>query len=157
MECKCKVFLNTCKFFGKYGKNDRPGLLPAEVCPGKHLKPGPQPCLSSKILIFSEISLYCTFFLFPRIGNQTLCYFCGGEMAEWSIAAVLKTVRCNSLGGSNPSLSALTHKASRPFGGMFLFASGRTKLRFSPDGCKQNPSRLSLEEPCIFRMGEQGS
>lgn len=33
-------------------------------------------------------------------------YFCRGEMAEWSIAAVLKTVGCNSPGGSNPSLSA---------------------------------------------------
>ncbi len=33
-------------------------------------------------------------------------YFCCGEMAEWSIAAVLKTVGCNSPGGSNPSLSA---------------------------------------------------
>lgn len=44
--------------------------------------------------------------------NSTLCYFCGGEMAEWSIAAVLKTVRCNSLGGSNPSLSAMNQKTS---------------------------------------------
>ena len=33
-------------------------------------------------------------------------YFCGGELAEWSIEAVLKTVECNSSGGSNPSLSA---------------------------------------------------
>ena len=33
-------------------------------------------------------------------------YFCRGELAEWSIAAVLKTVECNSSGGSNPSLSA---------------------------------------------------
>lgn len=29
-----------------------------------------------------------------------------GEMAEWSIAAVLKTVEGNTSGGSNPSLSA---------------------------------------------------
>ena len=29
-----------------------------------------------------------------------------GEMAEWSIAAVLKTVEGNTYGGSNPSLSA---------------------------------------------------
>ena len=33
-------------------------------------------------------------------------YFRGGELAEWSIAAVLKTVDCNRSGGSNPSLSA---------------------------------------------------
>ena len=30
-----------------------------------------------------------------------------GEMAEWSIAAVLKTVELRGSGGSNPSLSAL--------------------------------------------------
>ena len=33
-------------------------------------------------------------------------YFARGEMAEWSIATVLKTVDCNRSGGSNPSLSA---------------------------------------------------
>ncbi len=31
-----------------------------------------------------------------------------GEMAEWSNAAVLKTVDLNGSGGSNPSLSAET-------------------------------------------------
>ena len=30
-----------------------------------------------------------------------------GEMAEWSIAAVLKTVEPRGSGGSNPSLSAI--------------------------------------------------
>ncbi len=30
-----------------------------------------------------------------------------GEMAEWSNAAVLKTVDCNRSGGSNPSFSAV--------------------------------------------------
>lgn len=29
-----------------------------------------------------------------------------GEMAEWSNATVLKTARCNSLVGPNPTLSA---------------------------------------------------
>ena len=33
-----------------------------------------------------------------------------GEMAEWSIAAVLKTVEGNTSGGSNPSLSAINIK-----------------------------------------------
>lgn len=36
-------------------------------------------------------------------------YFCNrneGEMAEWSNAAVLKTVDLHGSGGSNPSLSA---------------------------------------------------
>ena len=31
-----------------------------------------------------------------------------GEMAEWSIAAVLKTVEGHTSGGSNPSLSAMS-------------------------------------------------
>ena len=31
-----------------------------------------------------------------------------GEMAEWSIAAVLKTVEGHTSGGSNPSLSAIS-------------------------------------------------
>ena len=31
-----------------------------------------------------------------------------GEMAEWSIAAVLKTVELKGSGGSNPSLSAVS-------------------------------------------------
>ncbi len=37
-------------------------------------------------------------------------------MAEWSIAAVLKTVEGNTSGGSNPSLSA---KNEKPFRGLF--------------------------------------
>ena len=36
-----------------------------------------------------------------RISDET-----SGEMAEWSNAAVLKTVDCNRSGGSNPSFSA---------------------------------------------------
>ena len=35
-----------------------------------------------------------------------------GEMAEWSIAAVLKTVELRGSGGSNPSLSANDFKLS---------------------------------------------
>ena len=40
-------------------------------------------------------------------------YFCSGDMAEWSIAAVLKTVKPKGFGGSNPSVSAseATHVA----------------------------------------------
>ena len=34
-------------------------------------------------------------------------YFCAGEMAERSNAAVLKTVEVKASGGSNPSLSAV--------------------------------------------------
>lgn len=34
-------------------------------------------------------------------------FYLQGEMAEWSIAAVLKTVEGHTSGGSNPSLSAI--------------------------------------------------
>ena len=42
------------------------------------------------------------------------CYLClaFGEMAEWSNAAVLKTVVVQATGGSNPSLSASMLKIS---------------------------------------------
>ena len=39
-----------------------------------------------------------------QTGNIVLRYF--GEMAEWSIAAVLKTVELRGSRGSNPFLSA---------------------------------------------------
>ena len=35
---------------------------------------------------------------------------CCGEMAEWSKAAVLKTVEAKTSGGSNPSLSAMIQR-----------------------------------------------
>ena len=38
-----------------------------------------------------------------------------GEMAEWSIAAVLKTVEGHTSGGSNPSLSAKLAENQRVF------------------------------------------
>ena len=44
----------------------------------------------------------CTFAFPERIFIQKGL----GEMAEWSIAAVLKTVEVRASGGSNPSLSA---------------------------------------------------
>ncbi len=53
--------------------------------------------------------------------------FAAGEMAEWSIAAVLKTVEPQGSGGSNPSLSAVLKKsnARNPeiigFSGFFIF------------------------------------
>lgn len=42
-----------------------------------------------------------------------------GEVAEWSNAAVLKTVDCYRSGGSNPSLSAL----NAPFRGIFCLGN----------------------------------
>ena len=53
------------------------------------------------------------------------CIFAPGEMAEWSIAAVLKTVEGNTSGGSNPSFSAEPHKGAEmaPFFGFYGFTS----------------------------------
>ena len=46
-----------------------------------------------------------------------------GELAEWSNAAVLKTVDLNGSGGSNPSLSAKHKEKSRQvyLNAIFLF------------------------------------
>ena len=38
---------------------------------------------------------------------ELICTFATGELAEWSNAAVLKTVEGHTSGGSNPSLSAV--------------------------------------------------
>ena len=48
---------------------------------------------------FAQNNFFTTFAI-PFEGNNI------GEMAEWSNAAVLKTVDLNGSGGSNPSLSA---------------------------------------------------
>ena len=56
----------------------------------------------------SDLRISVFGFLYERFGKTKKgSYFCAlGEMAEWSIAAVLKTVDLHGSGGSNPSLSA---------------------------------------------------
>ena len=70
---------------------------------------------------------------FARIKNKA--YLCNrkpqkqGEMAEWSIAAVLKTVEGHTSGGSNPSLSAKSAESlcnTTSYRGFVIFT--RTKL-----------------------------
>lgn len=71
--------------------------------------------------IFSKLRNFLIFFGPPSCFFQKYAYLCNplhredeageikfdfGEMAEWSNAAVLKTVDLNGSGGSNPSLSA---------------------------------------------------
>ena len=48
---------------------------------------------------FADVNFIRTFAI-PFVGKRI------GELAEWSNAAVLKTVDLNGSGGSNPSLSA---------------------------------------------------
>ena len=53
-----------------------------------------------------------------------------GEMAEWSNAAVLKTVDCNRSGGSNPSFSAINTKNQCFTGFTPNFTPKKVKLGF---------------------------
>ena len=62
------------------------------------------------VLVFSKIIL--TFALHLTKNEVGEIKFEIGEMAEWSNAAVLKTVDLNGSGGSNPSLSANKLKLS---------------------------------------------
>ena len=64
-------------------------------------------------------------------------YFCHGELAEWSIAAVLKTVVPQGTVGSNPTFSAQESK-SQPSGQLFLFPLA-SKARF----CKRSETKKS--------------
>lgn len=54
--------------------------------------------------------------------------FAPGEVAEWSIAAVLKTVEGHTSGGSNPSFSA--DKCKKRLLGAFLFERINRKFTF---------------------------
>src|SRR5690606_6863524 len=64
-------------------------------------------------------------FSFCRFSSQP--YFCAGEMAERSNAAVLKTVEVKASGGSNPSLSAEPHNKLYFQQVMrFFYAKGKT-------------------------------
>ena len=46
------------------------------------------------------------YYFCKRLEDKGGFLYLNGEMAEWSIAAVLKTVELRGSGGSNPSLSA---------------------------------------------------
>jgi hypothetical protein len=66
-------------------------------------------CVKTKSKIKGLATLCCRihYLLSIFFGIKTSCpYFCRGEMAERSNAAVLKTVEAQVSGGSNPSLSA---------------------------------------------------
>ena len=66
----------------------------------------------------------------PAEANPTSKNF--GELAEWSNAAVLKTVDLNGSGGSNPSLSASWKAGWRKSSG-FCVQIGRWKACFLSD------------------------
>jgi hypothetical protein len=84
--------------------------------------------LMRKMTVEWSITHYLVGKTFCCIGSRG--YFCAGELAEWSIAAVLKTVDCNRSGGSNPSLSAFAHR-SFSVGGFFICGLLRTMSAFA--------------------------
>ncbi len=53
--------------------------------------------------------------------------FVPGEVAEWSIAAVLKTVELRGSGGSNPSLSAENEEVTKRQLPHFVFIATVTR------------------------------
>ena len=67
-----------------------------------------------KICRFKKTRYLCTRFKTLRISIK-------GEMVEWSITTVLKTVVPRGTGGSNPSLSATYKDANHICGSHFLF------------------------------------
>ena len=63
-------------------------------------------------------------------------------MAEWSIAAVLKTVELRGSGGSNPSLSAKKEEGTRD-GSFFSFLEKTQGLLNPTDGDSHGRERYS--------------
>ena len=68
-------------------------------------------------------------------------------MAEWSNAAVLKTVDCNRSGGSNPSFSA---KAIRNISCGFFYAQDFLKLVLRKSWVKKSSKPRRGVEDCMF-------
>ena len=68
--------------------------------------------LLKKTFFPQKICVYAFFVVPLQPILKNACFECVGEMAEWSIAAVLKTVELRGSGGSNPSLSARNKKES---------------------------------------------
>ena len=70
-------------------------------------------------------------------------------MAEWSIAAVLKTVVLRGTGGSNPSLSAKEF-VNQVFANSFFMSIPYPYQRKSPFQAKQNPQNNIIFVPQIL-------
>ena len=84
------------------------------------------------------------FFLFLQPAARSII---NGRLAEWSMAAVLKTVERQRSGGSNPSPSAKQKTAGRVATGCF-WLQARRKLAFVRDG-RQNGQLARRDSSCI--------
>ena len=71
-----------------------------------------------------------------------------GEMAEWSIAAVLKTVVLRGTGGSNPSLSAASGNSATRILRVFFFDK-RSLVNVFTDGRFSNKISIGSADTAI--------
>lgn len=71
-------------------------------------------------------------------------------MAEWSIAAVLKTVDCNRSGGSNPSLSAKMNRNNLVNRLLRFFCNKQNRDEYLENGEKFSFFNLTLRMAFIF-------
>ena len=87
--------------------------------------------------------------------------FAPGEMAEWSIAAVLKTVELRGSGGSNPSLSAesSSKRCQCKLASFFCIRGAQTQVHLQtacPLCKKMVAQRLSLEDSARAPAAAEG-
>ena len=73
-------------------------------------------------------------------------------MAEWSIAAVLKTVDLNGSGGSNPSLSANKNKKWRRIHSNAIFRFYLQRPASGGEGCANEVSKSRRVRDCTIDM-----
>ena len=89
--------------------------------------------------------------------NKNAILLSFGEVAEWSIAAVLKTVELRGSGGSNPSLSARlrSKKVSRNRYLLFLYLWRKFTCRQRCEKQKMGGLLLFAQLACKGPCGEQ--
>ena len=75
-----------------------------------------------------------------------------GELAEWSNAAVLKTVDLNGSGGSNPSLSANKNKKWRRIHSNAIFRFYLQRPASGGEGCTRPVSKSRRVRDCTIDM-----
>ena len=98
----------------------------------------------------------------PQKNIWEACSFDEGEMAEWSIAAVLKTVELRGSGGSNPSLSATQNEERVRQGSFFVCRHMDINLlngnmhRYKKEWLLQQLLHFGLPKMLLARQGIRG-
>ena len=83
-------------------------------------------------------------------------YFRSGELAEWSIAVVLKTTDLHGSGGSNPSLSAKYDKSLAECEAFFVMGQPRPNVS-KLDSERKKPEVEDLEALLILEASPMGN